>query len=161
MTAFNDFAQAQAVANTLRPSHHARTFMIGVQRVAGAALVLTSLALWLSPGSSWSGDLMSMKILMSATAVPAGLVLMFSGLGVRRPKVEIDTIRHEIRLVRTHGKDRFIEDRCKFSDLVKVEHTDSHVRLWGTSSAPLAEVTARDAMAFRSLVTALRVAGKI
>ncbi len=161
MTAFNDFAQAQALSRTLRNSEHARHVMVVVQRLTGVALLAATAALWMSPGASWSGDLMSMKLLMSATAVPAGLVMVLSGLGARRPKIEIDTIRHEIRLVRTRGKDRFVEDRCAFADLTQVEETDGVLRIWGTSNMPLAEVSQRDAVAYRSLATALRVAGKL
>ena len=161
MTAFNDFAQAQAISRALRSSEHARHIMMGVQRLTGAALVLGTAALWMSPGASWSGDLMSMKLLMSAAAVPAGLMMMLSGLGASRPKIEIDTISHEIRLVRTRGKDRFIEDRCSFADLTQVEETEGVLRIWGTSNMPLAEVTSKNAVAYNSLVTALRVAGKL
>jgi hypothetical protein len=93
--------------------------------------------------------------------VPTGLVMLFSGLGSRRPKIEIDTIQHEVRLVVTRGKDRFVEDRCSFADLSQVEETDGVLRLWAGSNMPLAEVSSRDAIAYRSLATALRVAGKL
>lgn len=161
MTAFNDFAQAQAISRSMRNSDHARHVMVGIQRAAGVALLATVAAFWTSPGAIWGGDLMSMKLLMTAAAVPAGLVMVFSGLGVRSPKIEIDTIQHEIRLVRTRGRDRFVVDRRAFADLTKVEEADGKLRLWGGHEQPLAEVSETDIVAYRSLATALRVAGKL
>ncbi|MEM9637617.1 MAG: hypothetical protein AAGA94_08220 [Pseudomonadota bacterium] len=138
-----------------------RMILRGVQGVVGAALILTALGLWLAPGASWDHELMLFKLLASAVGGMAGIALLQGFVRPAAPKVEVDTIRHEVRLVRTRGKDRFVLDRCAFKELTAVENTGTYVKLWGRNDALLAEVAASDRVAHRSLVTALRVAGKL
>lgn len=138
-----------------------RMLMRGVQGVVGVALLLTAIGLWVAPGTTWSQDLMMIKLLVSVVGGLIGLAMLQAFIRPKAPKVEIDTIRHEVRLVRTRGKDRFILDRCKFSDLTLVENSGTHVQLWGKNNELIAEVAATDRVSHRSLVTALRVAGKL
>ncbi len=138
-----------------------RMLLRGLQGVIGVALLLTALGLWLAPGASWAQDVMLMKLGASAIAGMAGLACLQGFVRPTPPKVEIDTIRHEIRLVRTRGKDRYVLDRCAFKDLTLVENSGTHVQLWGKNSTLIAEVAATDRVSHRSLVTALRVAGKL
>lgn len=138
-----------------------RMILRGVQGVVGAALLLTAIGLWLAPGASWDHELVLFKLLASAIGGMAGLALLQGFARPAAPKVEVDTIRHEVRLVRTRGKDRFVLDRCAFTDLSRVENSGTYVKLWGRNDALLAEVAASDRVAHRSLVTALRVAGKL
>jgi hypothetical protein len=133
----------------------------GVQGVLGAALMLTAIGLWIAPGASWAQDVLLMKLCASAIAGMAGIACLQGFARPLPPKVEIDTIRHEVRLVRTRGKDRFVLDRCAFKDLTLVENSGTHVQLWGKNDTLIAEVAASDRITHRSLVTALRVAGKL
>lgn len=132
-----------------------------IQSVVGVTLFLGALGLWFAPGANWSGDLMLFKLLISAVSGMAGLALLQGHARNPAPNVEIDTIRHEVRLVRTKGKDRWVLDRCKFAELSRVVDTGAHLQLWGKQNALLAEVAAADRVSHRSLTTALRVAGKL
>jgi hypothetical protein len=138
-----------------------RMMMRGFQGIIGAALILTALGLWFAPGASWESDLMLIKLLVSAVAGMVGIAFLQGFARPNLPRVEIDTIRHEIRLVRTTGKDRWVLDRCKFVDLSRVVNSGTHIQLWGKNDALLAEVAASDRVSHRSLVTALKVAGKL
>lgn len=138
-----------------------RMMLRGVQGLVGAALILSAIGLWFAPGANWGTDLMLMKLLGTAVAGMAGIAFL-QGFGrPNAPKVEIDTIRHEVRLVRLRGRDRFVLDRCAFKDLTAVKNSGAHVELWGKNNVLLAEVAASDRVSHRSLVTALRVAGKL
>ncbi len=132
-----------------------------IQALFGAALLIAALGLWLAPGASWETDLVLVKLVASLFAGAAGIGLLQNAARPTAPKVEIDTIQHEVRLVRTRGKDRFVLDRCKFKDLTLVENSGTHVQLWGKNNTLIAEVAASDRVSHRSLVTALRVAGKL
>ncbi|MGC3936913.1 hypothetical protein ACOTTU_03815 [Roseobacter sp. EG26] len=145
----------------VRTTDGSRMLMRGAQGVIGAALILTALGLWFAPGASWDHELMLFKLLASAVGGMAGIALLQGFVRPAAPRVEVDTIRHEVRLVRTRGKDRFVLDRCAFKDLTNVENSGTYVKLWGKNDALLAEVAASDRVAHRSLVTALRVAGKL
>jgi hypothetical protein len=155
-SAFNSIAP-----QPVRTLDGGRMVLRGLQGVIGVALVLTALGLWFAPGANWSNDLMLMKLLASAVGGMAGIAFLQGFARRSLPKVEIDTIRHEVRLVRTSGKDRFVLDRCKFADLTRVVNSGTHVQLWGKNDALLAEVAAADRVSHRSLVTALKVAGKL
>lgn len=133
----------------------------GAQGAAGGLMVLISLGLWFAPGANWAGDVLLFKLLASVMAGMGGVALLQDLVRVNVPNVEIDTIRHEIRLVKTAGKHRRILDRCRFSDLARVVNTGSHVQLWNAKNGLIAEVAAVDRLSHRSLVTALRVAGKL
>ena len=78
------------------------------------------------------------------------------------PKIEIDTIRREVRLVRpvAEGKNIVLK-RCGFADLARAEWEGVKVRLWDKNNAPLAEVTLNDRNVMTSLVSGLRAAGKL
>jgi hypothetical protein len=151
----------QLAPQPVRALDGGRLVLRGVQGVIGAALILTAVGLWFAPGANWSQDLMLMKLLASTVGGMAGIAFLQGFTRPNAPKVEIDTIRHEVRLVRTQGKDRYVLDRCKFTDLTRVENSGTHVQLWGKNDALLAEVAASDRVSHRSLVTALRVAGKL
>ena len=138
-----------------------RMVMRGVQGVVGVALVMTAVGLWIAPGTTWTHDLLLMKLMVSVLVGLIGVAMVQGFIRPKAPQVEIDTIRHEVRLVRTRGKDRFVLDRCRFADLTLVENSGTHVQLWGKNKELIAEVAATDRVSHRSLVTALRVAGKL
>ncbi len=138
-----------------------RMLMRALFAIVGVAMLLTAGGLWLAPGASWAPDMLAMKLAVTLGFAGIGLALLQSSAKPAPPKVEIDTIQHEVRLVRTRGRDRYILDRCKFKDLTLVENSGTHVQLWGKNNTLIAEVAASDRLSHRSLVTALRVAGKL
>lgn len=138
-----------------------RMLMRGIQGVVGAALIMAAAGIWVAPGANWAQELLLIKLLASVVSGVVGLACLQSFIRPTAPKVEIDTIQHEVRLVRTRGKDRFVLDRCRFADLTLVEDSGTHVQLWGKNNVLIAEVAATDRVSHRSLVTALKVAGKL
>ena len=138
-----------------------RMMMRLLQGIVGLALLLTAIGLWAAPGASWAEDIILVKLVASVFTGMAGIAMLQGFVRPAAPKVEIDTIQHEVRLVRWRGKDRFVLDRCKFKDLTLVENSGTHVQLWGKNKTLIAEVAATDRVSHRSLVTALRVAGKL
>ncbi|MEM1351529.1 MAG: hypothetical protein AAGF27_04255 [Pseudomonadota bacterium] len=162
MTSAVDPATFESIApQPVRALDGNRMLIRGMQATVGVALLIASLGLWFAPGANWAQDVILMKLLASAVGTMLGLACLQSFARPAPPKVEIDTIRHEVRLVRTRGKDRFVLDRCKFSDLSLVENSGTHIQLWGKNKTLIAEVAATDRVTHRSLVTALRVAGKL
>lgn len=145
----------------VRMTDGTRMILRFLQGIVGTALLLTAIGIWIAPGANWATELLLMKLLASVVCGIVGLYCMQAFIRPAAPKVEIDTIRHEIRLVRTRGKDRYVLDRCAFKDLELVENSGTHVQLWGKDNVLLAEVAATDRVSHRSLVTALRVAGKL
>lgn len=146
------------------PSGHpdgGRVIFRGFQMVIGAAMLIAALGVWFSPGANWAQELVLMKLLVSSVAFLTGVAFLQMSLRPDAPKVEIDTIQHEVRLVRSYGRDRFVLDRCRFADLSRVVNSDTHLQLWGRKGVLLAEVAAEDRLSHRNLVTALRVAGKL
>ena len=156
-----DSIGAHVGAHPARTLDGSRMLWRGFQGVLGLSLILTAIGLWFAPGANWAQDLLLMKLLVSSVGGMVGIACLQSFVRPAPPKVEIDTIRHEVRLVRTRGKDRYVLDRCAFKDLTLVENSGTHVQLWGKNSTLLAEVAATDRVSHRSLVTALRVAGKL
>lgn len=162
MTSAADPATFASIApQPVRMLDGSRMIFRGLFGVFGVALLMTSIGLWFSPGATWASELLLMKLLASVVCAMTGLTCVLYFIRPTAPKVEIDTIRHEVRLVRTHGKDRYVLDRCSFRDLTLVENSGTHVQLWGKNDVLLAEVAATDRVSHRSLVTALRVAGKL
>jgi hypothetical protein len=162
MTHAADPANFASIApQTARTLDGSRMLLRGLQGVVGMALIIAAVGLWIAPGANWAQDVLLMKLGVSAIAGMMGLACLQSFIRPAPPKVEIDTIRHEVRLVRTRGKDRFVLDRCAFKDLTLVENSGTHVQLWGKNDTLIAEVAASDRVSHRSLVTALRVAGKL
>ncbi|WP_300029361.1 hypothetical protein [uncultured Roseobacter sp.] len=162
MTSAADPTAFKAIApQPARTLDGGRMLLRGALGVIGAALVLTAVGLWVAPGADRSQDLMLIKLLVSVIGGMAGIAFLQSAVRPRAPRVEIDTIRHEVRLVRVTGRDRWVLERCSFADLTRVENCGAHVQLWGANDTLLAEVAASDRVAHRALVTALRVAGKL
>ncbi len=162
MTSAADPATFDSIApQSARMLDGSRMVLRGVQGVFGAALLIAAAGLWIAPGASWAQETMLLKLFASILCAMVGLACFQRFVRPAAPKVEIDTIRHEVRLVRTHGRDRYVLDRCSFKDLTLVENSGTHVQLWGKNNVLLAEVAATDRVSHRSLVTALRVAGKL
>lgn len=139
-----------------------RMILRGAQRLIGASLTLAALGLWFAPGSSWESDVMLFKLILSITAVLAGIGFMTASIRPRAPEVEIDTVRREVRVVRRiAGASPVILQSCKFEKLSRAERTGPIVRLWDKGGQFLAEVSLTDRQTFTNLVSGLRDAGKL
>ncbi|GAA6177908.1 hypothetical protein [Sulfitobacter pacificus] len=139
-----------------------RMIIRGTQRLVGVSLTLAALGLWLAPGATWESDIMLFKLILSLSAVIAGLGLISQSAGQRAPEIEIDTIRREVRLVRRQrGAADQILQSCSFAKLAHAEQDGNTVRLWDQAGRFLAEVKLTDRASLRSLVTGLRDAGKL
>ncbi|MCX7560093.1 hypothetical protein OS190_10985 [Sulfitobacter sp. F26204] len=163
MTATAEFMNpTPPAAEPVRMVDGGRMIVRGAQRLVGVSLTIAALALWMVPGSSWENDVMLFKLILSLTAVIAGLGLVSSSAKPRTPEVEIDTIRREVRLVRRQrGVVPEVLQSCGFAQLARAEHEGSVVRLWDHAGKFLAEVSLTDRSALSSLVAGLRDAGKL
>ncbi|OAN94511.1 hypothetical protein A8B74_02490 [Sulfitobacter geojensis] len=139
-----------------------RMIVRGAQRLLGVSMTLAALGLWLAPGASWESDVMLFKLILSLTAVIAGLGLMGASTAPRAPEIQIDTIRREVRLVRRQrgGADQVLQS-CGFAKLSRAEQDGNSVFLWDQAGLFLAEVSLTDRKALSSLVAGLRDVGKL
>ncbi len=160
MTAILEHMNADSAI--LRMIDGARMLMRAAQGLAGVLLSMAALVLWLAPGAGWESDVMLFKLMLSVVAVIAGLVLMQASARPRAPQLEVDTIRREVRLVRTGRSGRHaVLRRCAFDALSRVEHEGHMLRLWDGDDDLMAEVVLTDRSALQSLVAGLRDAGKL
>tara|TARA_R110002049_G_scaffold10127_2_gene50291 strand:- start:86950 stop:87444 length:495 start_codon:yes stop_codon:yes gene_type:complete len=163
MTATADFMPPDpSIADAARIGDGSRLLVRAVQRLAGASLTLAAVGLWLMPSAAGEEGVLLFKLILSVTAVLAGLCLLQASAAPRAPQVEIDTIRREVRLVRDgHEGQRAVLGRCRFGDLSRVEHRGAHLRLWDENDNFLVEVTLTDRSTMNSLVAGLQDAGKL
>ncbi|WP_299657438.1 hypothetical protein [uncultured Tateyamaria sp.] len=131
------------------------------RKIAGGALLLAGLGLWLEPGAHVDTDLILMKLGLSLTFGFAGLALMQTHNAPSGQEVEIDTVRREVRLIRSHGRKRAVTRRTAIRDLGRAEEIGETVRLSAANGDFLAEVSLADAAVRSSLCGALRDAGKL
>lgn len=163
MTATADFVEPHIpAAEPVRMVDGARMIVRGAQRLLGAALALAAVGLWAAPGASWESDILLFKLILSLTAIIAGIGLMSASARPAAPEIEIDTIRREVRLVRrARGTAPVVLETSRFDALAHVELEGATVRLWDQSGAFLAEVCPTDRKVLSSLIAGLRDAGKI
>ena len=140
----------------------ARMIVRGAQRLIGASLALAALGLWIAPGSSVDSDVMLFKLVLSLTALLAGFGMMTASIRPGRPEIEVDTIRREVRLVRSmRGTKPVVLEKCSFAQLAHAEVDENIVRLWDHNGVFLAEFSPTDRNAFNSLVAGLQDEGKL
>lgn len=144
-------------AHPIRAADGSRMMCRGLKVVGGVAFLLLSAVIWFAPGAE--GGVVHGSV--SAVSLVTGVLCLAASRRPETPTVEIDTLSHEVRLVRQSRNHRTVLDRCQFSELSRVENSDTHVQLWGKKGTLLAEVAAADRLSHRNLVTALRVAGKL
>ena len=164
MTATTDFMNdCVSLKQPVRLTDGGRMIMRAAIRLMGAALTIAAVAIWIAPGATWESDVMLFKLVLSLTAILAGLGLLQSSRGPEvAPDVEIDSIRREVRLQRTaRGCPPEVLERCTFADLSRAEVNGGHVRLYGADKGLLAEVSLRDRKALGSLLGGLEDAGKL
>ncbi|WP_281992282.1 hypothetical protein [Sulfitobacter geojensis] len=163
MTASAEFMNTRPDAiEPVRMAGGGRMIVRGAQRLLGVSMTLAALGLWLAPGASWESDVMLFKLILSLTAVIAGLGLMGASTAPRAPEIQIDTIRREVRLVRRQrgGADQVLQS-CGFAKLSRAEQDGNSVFLWDQAGLFLAEVSLTDRKALSSLVAGLRDVGKL
>jgi hypothetical protein len=167
MTAdFTDTSRKATVSSVaampLRIADTGHMIIRGAQRVAGAALVIAALGLWLVPGSSMESDVVLLKLILTLTAALAGLGLMQASVVQSEMQVEVDTIRREVRMVRRQrNATGTVVQTAPFSELGGAEIDGAMIRIWDQSGLLLAEVAPLERKAFSSLVAGLRDEGKL
>ncbi|MFL4471526.1 hypothetical protein ACERZ8_17185 [Tateyamaria armeniaca] len=161
MTAITDISTTNDIAETPRMVDGMRWMTRGAQRLGGVALVLSAIGLWVMPGMSFEADLALFKLGVSVALGFAGLAIMQAGRARRTVKIEIDTVRREVRLVRGKRGARDLVSRTAIADLGPAEIHGNMARLWTMDGALVAEVAMSDPNLRRSLMAALRDAGKI
>lgn len=167
MTTVADFLTKDTDAHVpVRSADGGRMLVCAAQRLSGVALLLAAMGLWFAPGAAWESDVMLFKLILSLTAVLAGLGLMQSSATPNipevEPEVEIDTIRREVRFVRhVNGGENHVLRRCGFTDLGRVERDGMHLRMWDSNNVLLVNVSLTDHTKMISLMSGLRAAGKI
>lgn len=160
-----DWTEARKIkrmdAQPARATDGKRAVLRGLRTAGGAALLLLAAGIWVAPVVNDGVEAPVVRGLVSVLSLIAGIILLATARRSAAPTVEIDTISHEVRLVRKSRSHRLVVDRCRFSELSRVENSDTHVQLWGKKGTLLAEVATADRLSHRNLVTALRVAGKL
>jgi hypothetical protein len=72
----------------------------------GIVLLISAFGQWILPGSIYGGDMIAMKLMLTAVlGVGGGLILSMSARGFR-PEVQVDSLRHEIRFVSRNPRGR-------------------------------------------------------
>lgn len=160
MTALSDVMAHAAPVESARMLDGGRWLARGAQRLGGVALVLAAAGMWVLPGAMLEPDVILMKLGVSLAAGFAGLALVQGGRARPAAQVAIDTVRREVRLV-SDGADPRVISRTPFADLGRAELAGHLVRLWAEDGALIAEVALTDPAAHRSLLGALRDAGKL
>lgn len=161
MTAITDFSSQNDIAETPHMVNGARWLTRSAQSLGGVALVLAAVGLWITPGAAFDPQLALFKLGVSATLVLVGLAIVQTGWSKPMVQVEIDTVRREVRLVRGKGRARTLVSRISIADLGPAEVRGTMARLWTADGALVAEVAMSDPDLRRSLMGALRDAGKI
>ncbi|MEM6371530.1 MAG: hypothetical protein AAF727_01960 [Pseudomonadota bacterium] len=161
MTAITDISTGRDLGQPPRMVDGERWIWRAVQRFFGAAIVLAALGLWIVPAMTFEADVALFKLGLSITFGFAGLAILQAGRRRRSIAVEIDTIRREVRLVRGHGATRKLVARTAIADLGPAEVRGQMARLWSSDGTLVAEVALSDPDLRRSLLGALRDAGKL
>jgi hypothetical protein len=72
----------------------------------GIVLLISAFGQWILPGTIYGGDMIAMKLMLTAVlGVGGGLILSMSARGFR-PEVQVDSSRHEIRFVSRNSRGR-------------------------------------------------------
>ncbi|WP_299730860.1 hypothetical protein [uncultured Tateyamaria sp.] len=161
MTAITDFSTQHDIGEAPHMVDGASWMTRGAQSVGGIALVLAAIGLWITPGAAFDPDLALIKLGVSATLILMGLAIIQAGWARPMVEVEIDTVRREVRLMRGKGRARSLVSRTSIADLGPAEVRGNMARLWTTDGSLVAEVAMSDPDLRRSLMGALRDAGKI
>ncbi|MEO9576016.1 MAG: hypothetical protein ABJ263_01880 [Tateyamaria sp.] len=161
MTAITDISTTTGVPEAPHMIGGERWLVRGAQSVGGVALVLAAFGVWVAPGAGIEPDLALFKLGVSVALGFAGLAIMQAGRAQPAVEFEIDTLRREVRLVRGSGRNRSFVSRISIADLGPAEVHGNMARLWTVDGSLVAEVAMSDPDLRRSLMGALRDAGKL
>lgn len=161
MTAITDISTTTGVPEAPHMIGGERWLARGAQSLGGVALVLAAFGVWVAPGAGFEPDLALFKLGVSVALGISGLVIMQAGRAQPAVEFEIDTLRREVRLVRGNGRNRSLVSRISIADLGPAEVHGNMARLWTADGSLVAEVAMSDPDLRRSLMGALRDAGKL
>ncbi|WP_299627232.1 hypothetical protein [uncultured Tateyamaria sp.] len=161
MTALSDFMTDAAPSDRPQMVDGRRWVMRSAQTLGGTTLVLAALGLWVLPGASWDADLLLIKLGLSLFLGFAGIAIMQMGRARPLVQVEIDTTRREVRLVRLAGRVKELVDRTAMSDLGGAAVQGGVVSLFDAHGDLIADVALTDPQTRKSVLGALRDAGKL
>ena len=164
MTASADVPQTPAITlGTMPIVCGVRMILRAIHKMVGAALIIASMAIWFVGGANGDHDMMLFNLVLSFIAFVTGLAFLRSSESVpSEPEVQIDTIRREVRVVKTYKRAApEVIERFAFADLARAEHTGNSVRIFGGQDTLLAEVTVARRDVLNSLLAGLRDAGKL
>lgn len=159
MTDITNFSTARALPEAPHMIGADRWLTRGAQRLFGATLILAAAGLWMS--QELDPDLALFKLGVSVFIGFAGLSMFQAGRAQPTVEIEIDTVRREVRLVRGKGRARTLVSRSAIADLGPAEVNGTMARLWTSDGQLVAEVAMSDPDLRRSLIGALRDAGKL
>ncbi|MGI9389888.1 MAG: hypothetical protein ACR2O1_07515 [Boseongicola sp.] len=72
----------------------------------GIILLISAFGQWILPGSIYGGDMIAMKLMLTAVlGVAGGLIISISARGFR-PEVQVDSARQEVRFVSRNPRGR-------------------------------------------------------
>ncbi|MBY5932984.1 hypothetical protein KUV51_08245 [Tateyamaria omphalii] len=132
-----------------------------VTRAAGVTLTLAGIWVWLEPTAHAGADLVAMKLAVSLVLCLAGFMILQEDRANDTFEVEIDLVRREVRTLTGRGRHRKVAGRAPICDLSKAELRDNAVQLKSADDDVLAEVSLTDPDVRRSMLGALRDAGKL
>jgi len=161
MTALSDFMTDAAPAELPQMVDGRRWLIRAAQTLGGVTLILSALGLWILPGASWDADLALIKLGLSLFLGFVGIAIMQLGRARPMVQVEIDTTRREVRLVRVAGRAKELVDRTRMADLGRVETKAGVVSLFDAHGDLIADVALSDPQTRKSVLGALRDAGKL
>ena len=161
MTAITDISTSTGMPEAPHMISGERWLTRSAQRLGGIALVLAAIGLWIAPGAGMDADVALFKLGVAVALGFAGLAVMQAGRAQPAVAFEIDTLRREVRLVRGNGRNRSVVSRISIADLGPAEVHGQMARLWTVDGALVAEVAMSDPDLRRSLMGALRDAGKL
>ncbi|WP_299041130.1 hypothetical protein [uncultured Tateyamaria sp.] len=130
-------------------------------RTVGAVLVVAGIGVWLEPTAYPGPDLVAMKLGLSLFLSLAGFLILHDRDADQGPELHIDTVRREVRLVKSTGGRHSVLDRTPLRDLGKAEDLGDTVRLSAANGEVLGCVSMADPQVRARLCGALQDAGKL
>ena len=130
-------------------------------RTVGAVLVVAGIGVWLEPTAYPGPDLVAMKLGLSLFLSLAGFLILQDRAADEGTEIHIDTVRRELRMIKTTGRSQAIVRRAALRDLGKAELAGDSVRLSAPNGDLLGEVSLEDPRVRARLCGALQDAGKL
>lgn len=164
MTALNDFMGYGAPEKQARMLSGDRWVSRVMQRIGGISLMIASFGFWLQPGALWDVEVVLFKMGVSLVLGFIAIALIQNGRALPAAKVVIDIVGREIRLVRSVGGVHTLHSvisRTPLAEIGRAEQSNKMIRLWTKNDDLIAEVALTNPELRRSLIAALKDAGKL